>query len=55
MLVNYPYEWSRYMIEGKVRTFKTDTPKEILEEAKKINAKAIEYEGKPYFYFSEKK
>ena len=41
------------MISGRVRTFRTDTPKEIIEKAKEINAKAIKYEGKPYFFFEE--
>lgn len=51
MLVDYPYEWRRYMLEGKVRTFSSETPEDIIEKAKEINKKAIEYEGKPYFFF----
>lgn len=51
MFINYPYEWGKYMIKGKVRTFSPDTPKDIIEKAERINIKAIEYEGKPYFFF----
>ena len=43
MLCSFPYEWTQYMVEGKVRTF--------IKEAKKINEKALKYEGKPYFHF----
>lgn len=53
MLCSFPYEWRQYMVEGKVRTFCAETPKEIIEKAKEINAKSLEYEGKPYFFFSE--
>ncbi len=51
MLVDYPYEWEKYMIDGKVRTFSLYTPQDIIERAKEINRKAIECEGKPYFFF----
>ena len=51
MLCDFPYEWRQYMVKGKVRTFRDDTPKEIIEQAKKINEKAIKYEGEPYFHF----
>ena len=36
MLVDYPFEWNKYMVPGKVRTFKKETPADVLEEAKKI-------------------
>ncbi len=39
------------MLEGKVRTFSSETPEDIIEKAKEINKKANEYEGKPYFFF----
>lgn len=51
MLCSFPYEWTQYMVEGKVRTFIKETPKDIIKEAKKINEKALKYEGKPYFHF----
>ena len=54
MLINYPLEWEKYMVEGKVRTFSDTTPKHIIGKAKKINEQAVECEGKPYFYFDEK-
>lgn len=53
MLVDYPYEWGEYMLAGKIRTFSYTTPPEVIEKAKKINEKAIECEGKPYFFFEE--
>lgn len=53
MLCSFPYEWRQYMIKGKTLTFGPNTPKEILEEAKKINEASLKYEGKPYFSFSE--
>ena len=45
------HEWRQYMIKGKTLTFAPDTPKEIINEAKKINEASLEYEGKPYFHF----
>ena len=24
MLIDYPYEWEKYMIDGKIRTFRAD-------------------------------
>ena len=54
MLVDYPREWSKYMVDGKGRTFQSSTPKEIIQKAKAINEKAIKYEGKPYFNFENK-
>lgn len=50
-MVNYPYEWSKYMIKGKVRTFSKDTPIDIIEKAKKVNKTFIEDTGKPFFAF----
>ena len=35
MLVDYPYEWRAFFVEGKIRTFRSDTPAEIIEKAKK--------------------
>ena len=51
MLVDYPYEWNKYMVPGKVRTFKKETPADVLEEAKKINKKIFNHTGKNYFFF----
>lgn len=51
MLVDYPMEWEHFMINGKIRTFSKSTPKEIVEEAKKINKKTIRTAGKPFFFF----
>lgn len=51
MFVNYPYEWRKYLLKDKVRTFSKDTPKEIIEEAKKINEASLELEEKLYFHF----
>ena len=42
MLVDYPFEWNKYMVPGKVRTFKKETPADVLEKAKKINNKMNE-------------
>mgnify|MGYP003289378224 CR=1 FL=1 len=53
MLVDYPYEWNKYMEKGKVRTFCKDTPMNIIEKAKEINVVAMECEGKPYFKFED--
>jgi len=53
MLVDYPTEWEHFMINGKIRTFSKSTPKEIIEEAKKINEKAIRTGGKPFFFFED--
>ena len=55
MLIDYPYEWSKYMVDGEIRTFKPNTPKEIIEKAKQLNEKALKYEGRPYFNFQATK
>lgn len=41
------------MINGKIRTFSKSTPKEIVEEAKKINEKLIRTAGRPFFFFED--
>lgn len=51
MLVDYPHEWHRYFLDGKVRTFSKDTPKEIVEKAKDINKTTMQYGGKNFFSF----
>lgn len=53
MLIDYPYEWCHFMIKGKIRTFSKNTPKEIIEQAKKINKVTIQTAGRPYFFFEE--
>lgn len=54
-MVNYPYEWRRYMKRGKVRTFLRGTPPEIIEKAKIINEHYQEVAGSPFFYFEWEK
>lgn len=51
MIVDYPYSWNNYMVAGKVRTFKKETPADVLKKAKKINKKIFENTGKNYFSF----
>lgn len=51
MLVDYPYEWRKFFVEGKIRTFRVDTPKEIIEKAKSINEECLKYAGKEFFHF----
>lgn len=51
MLVDYPFEWNKYMVPGKVRTFKKETPADVLEKAKKINKKIFKNTGENYFSF----
>ena len=53
MLVDYPMEWRHFMIKGKTRTFSKSTPKEIVEEAKKINEETIRTAGRPFFFFED--
>lgn len=56
MLIDYPYEWEKYMIDGKIRTFRADTPKGIVDKAKVINDHVAEVGCKPFFHFeSERK
>lgn len=52
-MVDYPYEWWKYMVKGKIHTFKKDTPEEIIKKAKKMNESYSEMTGKPYFHFEE--
>ncbi len=51
MLVEYPKDWEKHMKKGKTRTFLPDTPKSIIEEAKKIDDRMLEYTGKHFFSF----
>ena len=51
MLVDYPYEWKKYMLRGKIRTFRSDTPKEVIDKAKNINERLAEHDVKPFFHF----
>ena len=55
MLVDYPKEWGKYFDRSKkqLRTFRKDTPAEIVEKAKEINKFIIEHAGKPFFHFEE--
>ncbi len=53
MLVDYPHEWRKHMIQGETRTFSKDTPQEIIDRARKINKKILESAGRPFFYFEE--
>lgn len=53
ILVNYPNEWRKYMIPGKIRTFAKNTPEEIKKEAKLINAHIYEVAEKYFFFFED--
>lgn len=55
MLVNYPHEWDKYLLDGKVRTFSINTPKDIIEKAKSINKTTMKYGGKNFFEFEKSK
>lgn len=50
-MVVYPDEWRKFMMDGKVRTFRIDTPKDIVNKAKVINDHLNEIGGKPFFHF----
>ncbi len=50
-MVVYPFEWDKYMVDGKVRTFRADTPASIIRQAQKINERSMEVKGKPHFFF----
>ena len=51
MLVDYPREWNKYFVDGKIMTFSADTPNEIVEKAKKVNDTMMRTAGKEYFHF----
>lgn len=51
MLVHFPHEWDKYLLDGKVMTFSKDTPKDIVEKAKDINKTTMKYGGKNFFNF----
>ncbi len=50
-MVDYPDEWHNYMKDGRVLTFRIDTPPDIIKRAKEINAHWLQDTGTPYFYF----
>lgn len=52
MLVDIPDEWRKYFT-SKPRTFKKDTPADIIEKAKKVNEKTMFCAGKPFYFFEE--
>lgn len=51
MLVDFPREWRKFFVNGKVRTFSSDTPHEIIDKAKKINDTMMKTAGKEFFHF----
>ena len=54
-MVSYPYEWNEFFDRSAkhLKTFRADTPQDIIDKAKVINEKCIKYSGKPLFYFEE--
>lgn len=54
MLVDFPREWRKYFVDGKVRTFSSDTPDDVIKKAKAINEKMLNCAGKVYFQFENK-
>lgn len=52
-MVDYPYEWEKYLIEDKVRTFKKDTPSDIIKKAKEINDDYEKHFEKKFFHFED--
>ncbi len=53
MLLDYPDEWRKYYVPGKKRTFGKDTPANIVDAVKKLNARLVEITGSPHFYFED--
>ena len=53
MLVDYPYEWHKYFIPGRGRTFVKETPEEIKRAARRTNESTLISAGKPFFFFEE--
>lgn len=51
MLIDFPYEWREFFIDGKIRTFSVNTPIDIIEKAKRINEECLKYAGKEFFHF----
>lgn len=45
MLVDFPREWRKYFVDGKIRTFSSDTPEEVIRKAKAINEKMLSCAG----------
>lgn len=54
MLIDYPREWNEYFVDGKIMTFSADTPKEIIEKAKKVNHTTMMTAGKEFFHFEKR-
>ena len=55
MLVDYPDKWHEYFLQNapQLRTFRKDTPQEIVEKAKLINASTLKHAGKQFFHFEK--
>lgn len=55
MLVDIPEEWRQYFLKNAphLRTFRKDTPQDIIEKAKMLNEKMIKLEGDPFYWFEE--
>ena len=49
----YPDEWDKYMYQNKIRTFKKNTPQEIIIKAKELNNLVKETSGRDFFFFEE--
>jgi len=52
MLVDIPDEWKKYFT-SKRRTFKKDTPEDIIRKAKEVNKITLKSAGKPFYFFEE--
>ena len=54
MLVDYPEKWSEYFFhdnEHELKTFRKDTPKDIIEKAKELNEDIFRISGQVFFHF----
>ena len=56
MLVDIPEKWSEYFFhddEHEPKTFRKDTPKDIIDKAKELNKELIRLSGHTFFHFDE--
>lgn len=52
MLVDYPDEWRKYMTSPGNKIFKKDTPKEVIERARRTNEHLMKTCGMTFYDLS---
>jgi len=53
MLVDYPREWDKYFVSETKMIFSKSTPRDIIEQAKRVNRHIFRDTDKYFFFFED--